>query len=103
MTIRWSYKAQKQQDQTANYIYQEFGEKAVEEFYREIDQIETNLLAFPEMGKIEPLLTHKNRTYRSLVVRRLSKLVYTIESDHIRIHAFWDTRREPKRQTTHLS
>ena len=38
MTIRWSYKAQQQQDETADYIYLEFGEKAVADFYRRIDK-----------------------------------------------------------------
>ena len=40
MTIRWSYKAQKQQDKAADYIYVEFGERAVNEFYNKIDKIE---------------------------------------------------------------
>ena len=40
MTIRWSYKAQQQQDEIADYIYLEFGEKAVADFYRRIDKAE---------------------------------------------------------------
>lgn len=102
MTIRWSYKAQKQQDRTADYIYKEFGRAAVSGFYNEIDKIETSLLSFPEMGKEEPLLVGKSRLYRSLVVNKLSKIIYTVEPDHIRIHAFWDTRREPKNQADGL-
>ena len=95
MTIRWSYKAQHQQDLTAEYIYSEFGEKALIEFYQKIDDIEKALSTFPEIGKIEPLLIAHERTYRSLVVHRISKLVYAVESDYIYIVALWDCRREP--------
>ena len=96
MTIHWSHQAQQQQDQAAEYIYTEFGAKAVIDFYRRIDKIETELMTFTEMGVIEPLLVNRSRLYRSVVVHRLNKLVYTIESDHIQVVALWDTRREPK-------
>ena len=96
MTIHWSYKAQQQQDQIADYIYLEFGEKAVADFYRIIDKAEEDLLAFPEIGTVEPLLINRPKVYRSLVVYRLSKLVYSVESDTIQVVAFWDVRREPK-------
>ena len=34
MIIRWSYKAQKQQDAVADYIFGEFGERALRKFYQ---------------------------------------------------------------------
>ena len=52
----------------------------------------------PYMGKIEPYLAHRPVKYRSIVVNRLNKIVYRIDDDAIRIVAFWDTRREPKKQ-----
>ena len=100
MTIRWSYKAQKQQDKAADYIYVEFGERAVNEFYNKIDKIEKDLLEFPELGKVEALLAGRKKVYRSLPVNRLSKLIYSVESDHIRIHALWNTRCEPNKQAS---
>ena len=103
MTILWSYQAQQQQDQTADYIYKEFGKQTVLNFYRAIDEVEKRLLEFPKIGKEEPLLLNKSRAYRSIVVNKLSKVIYTIEHDHIRIHALWDTRREPKNQADALS
>ncbi len=66
MTIRWSYKAQQQQDEIADYIYLEFGEKAVADFYRRIDKAEADLLTYPEIGKVEPLLANRPKVYRSL-------------------------------------
>ena len=64
MTILWSNKAQQQQDQIADYIYLEFGERAVVDFYRRIDKAEADLLAFPEVGKVEPLLVNRPKVYR---------------------------------------
>ena len=102
MMVRWSYKAQKQQDAIANYIYKEFGSIALREFYQKIDDVESELLTCPEMGKLEPLLKHRTRAYRSIVLNKRSKLIYTIEKDYIYISALWDTRREPKAQASKL-
>lgn len=52
----------------------------------------------PELGKIDPLFAHRKQLYRSIIVRRLNKIVYYIKDDTIRIAAMWDTRREPKAQ-----
>ena len=98
MIIRWSHKAQRQQNQVAEYIYDKFGEKALRDFYNKLDKIETELLAFPNLGKAEPLLAHKSRVFRSIVITKKNKLIYSIESDYIRVSAIWDTRREPKKQ-----
>lgn len=102
MIVRWSYKAQKQQDAAADYIFEEFGSIALREFYQKIDDIETELVSFPQIGKIEPLLSHKARSYRSIVLTKKNKLIYTIEENYIYIHAMWDTRREPKAQANKL-
>lgn len=52
----------------------------------------------PELGAIDSLLAYRKQQYRSIIVRRLNKIVYYIKDDTIRIAAFWDTRREPKKQ-----
>ena len=102
MIIRWSYKAQKQQDAVADYIFKEFGGLALRKFYQKIDTIEEKLIEFPELGKIEPLLKHRRKVYRSIVLTKKNKLVYTIDKDCICVHALWDTRREPKSQARKL-
>ena len=99
MNLRWSYKAQKQQDAAADYIYQEFGEGALRKFHLKIDEIESKLVEFPEMGKKEPLLKHRTILYRSIVITKKNKLIYSVKKDCIFIHALWDTRREPKKQS----
>lgn len=40
----------------------------------------------------------QKKAYRSIIVRRLNKIVYYIDNNTLHIAAFWDTRKEPKRQ-----
>ena len=96
MIIRWSYKAQKQQDAAADYIFKEFGALALREFYEEIDKIEADLVEFPELGKIEPLLKHRKKVYRSIVLTKKNKLIYTFDEDTICVHALRFTASVPK-------
>ncbi len=102
MIIRWSYKAQKQQDAVADYIFEEFGALALRKFYQKIDKVEAELVESPELGKVEPLLVHRKKVYRSIVLTKKNKLVYSIDKDCICVHALWDTRREPKAQASRL-
>ena len=44
MIIRWSHKAQKQQDAVADYIFKEFGTLALSEFYQKMDKVEADLM-----------------------------------------------------------
>ena len=102
MIIRWSYKAQKQQDAVADYIFGEFGGLALRKFYQKIDKVEAELVEFPEMGKVEPLLADRKKVYRSIVLTKKNKLVYSVDKDCICVHALWNTRREPKAQASRL-
>ena len=66
-----------------------------------MDEVEKSVEALadiPTLGKIDPLFEHRKVTYRSIIVRKLNKVVYYIKGDIIHIAAFWDTRREPKNQ-----
>ena len=38
------------------------------------------------------------KTYRSVIVNGLNKMVYYVEDDTVYIAAFWDTRMEPIEQ-----
>lgn len=66
-----------------------------------MDEVEQTVLALadmPTMGKLDPLFVHRKRAYRSFIIRRLNKIVYFVENDTLYIAAFWDIRREPKKQ-----
>lgn len=57
------------------------------------------LLTFPHVGAQERFLLHRPEQFRSLVVGKYHKLVYTIEERAIVIHAVWDCRQNPETLT----
>ena len=102
MKIIWTESAQQSQDTAAKYIFDEFGAIPLLDFYNNLDEIEEKLVAFPEIGKIEPLLQDRSILYRSIVATKYNKIIYHIDNDIIYIADFWDTRREPKEQAKRM-
>ncbi len=84
--------------QIAKYIQRRFGSTARRNFIAEVKEVEDLLIKSPCLGKIDPLFADRPRTYRSVVINGLSKMVYFVDGETIYIAAFWDTRREPQRQ-----
>ncbi len=102
MKIIWTESAQKSQDAAAAYIFNEFGAMPLIDFYKNLDEIEEDLSDFPELGRIEPLLQDRSKSYRSLVATKYNKIIYYVDDDKIYIVDFWDTHREPKAQVSRL-
>ena len=102
MRIVWADYAIKGQDAAADYIFEEFGTVSLMDFYQSIDEAEEELLTFPEIGRVEPLLENRDKLYRGLVIGELNKLIYYVEGETIFVVDFWDTRREPKAQAQRL-
>lgn len=100
MKVIWQPEAENGRQQIANYIRQNFDKKTMVEFMQEVRKTTQHLCQFPEMGRIDPLFENRTNTYRSIIVNKLSKLVYRIDDDIINIVAFWDCRREPNNQAT---
>lgn len=98
MKIHWHKRAVTMLHQIEEYILREFGERASREFMHDVEQSVSALAKMPNMGMLDPLFAHRKQTYRSIIVRRLNKVVYYVKGDTIRIAAFWDTRREPEKQ-----
>lgn len=98
MKIHWHKRAAAQLHQVEEYVLRDFGERIRQEFMDEVEQATHALADMPTMGKIDPLFAHRRQTYRSIIVRRLNKIVYYVKGDALYIAAFWDTRREPKAQ-----
>ncbi|MBR5959238.1 MAG: type II toxin-antitoxin system RelE/ParE family toxin [Salinivirgaceae bacterium] len=98
MRILWSKRAADALHQVEEYVLSAFGEKVRDEFMNEIGNAVLALADIPTIGKIDPLFAHRKQEYRSIIVRKLNKIVYYIKDDTIHIAAFWDTRREPKNQ-----
>ena len=100
MKIRWHKRAAAQLHQVEEYVLRDFGERVRQEFMDDVEQAVLSLADMPTMGKIDPLFAHRKQTYRSIIVRRLNKVVYYVKDDILHVAAFWDTRREPKNQTS---
>ena len=99
MKIHWHKRAHAALQQVEEYVLNKFGETARQEFMSEVEQSVLALADMPTMGKLDPLVSHRRQAYRSIIVRRLNKVVYYVKDDTIHVAAFWDTRREPKAQT----
>ena len=102
MKIIWTESAQQSQDAAATYIFDEFGAMPLIDFYKNLDEIEEDLSDFPELGRIEPLLQDRSKSYRSLVATKYNKIIYYVDDDKIYIVDFWNARREPKAQVSRL-
>jgi len=100
MKIRWHKRAAAQLHQVEQYVLRDFGEHVRQEFMDEVEQAVLSLADMPELGKIDPLFVHRKQAYRSIIVRRLNKVVYYVKDDMLHVAAFWDTRREPRGQAT---
>lgn len=98
MTIHWHRRAAAQLHQVENYVLRDFGERVRQEFMDEVEQAVLALADMPTMGRLDPLFAHRKQSYRSIIVRRLNKIVYYVKDNTLHIAAFWDTRREPRNQ-----
>ena len=98
MKVSWSKKAGDAVVRTSVYILDKFGPKASEDFMQEVQHVSELLENNPYLGPTEPLLAHRPKQYRSIILNQLNKIVYYIKGNTIRVAAFWDTRREPKAQ-----
>jgi plasmid stabilization system protein ParE len=97
MKIFWHDEAKVGRRQIAKYIHNYFGNKRMKIFRQSVDQTVRMLKRHPEIGPIDPLFADRSRTYRSIVVDNLSKMVYRYDEDEKTIHivAFWDCRKDP--------
>ena len=103
MKVIWTPRAYESWLEAAKYIKKEFGWRALEKFRDSTLQWEEILATMPQTGHREPLLEGMKKTYRSVVINKKNKLIYTIEEDCIKIDDFWDTRREPNKQREQIN
>lgn len=94
MKVIWDSRAINGREQIADYIREHFGAKYKNLFLQHVRQTTKMLKRHPESGSIDPLFADRPRTYRSIVVDNLSKIVYFVEGDIVYIAAFWDCRKD---------
>ena len=98
MKLKWNLSAKSDMRQVARYVNRKFGRKARQEFMQRVKDAEKMIMRQPNIGPIDPLYADRPRTYRSVIINGLNKMVYRIDGDIIYIVDFWDTRREPRNQ-----
>lgn len=98
MRIVWQTPAKEGRRQVSAYIRRQFGIDRVKQFRQDVDQTAKMIMRHPNIGPIDPLFNGRPKTYHSVIINGLSKMVYYIDGETIYIVAFWDTRREPKKQ-----
>ena len=95
MVVKWSNRALKHIADIYK-LYLEKSEKAAEKIFNTIFEEGDKLGDFPEMAQREQLLAKKKIIYRSLVVQKHFKIVYSIYKNYIHIVDIWDCRRNPR-------
>ncbi len=102
MRVKWFERARRQRDEVANYIGQHFGARRKHQFKQEIRDTTNLLKRNPGIGQIDPLFSDRARTYRSVIINGLNKLVYFVKDDTIYIAGFWDTRMDDEDQAAQV-
>ena len=102
MRVVWDPQAKEARTQVANYIRREFGAKRKVRFLQEVREMTQKIKRSPGIGQIDPLFSDRARTYRSVIINGLNKLVYFTEGDILYIAGFWDTRMDDEDRATQV-
>ena len=102
MKVKWHERAKRQRNEVADYIGRQFSAKRKHKFKQEVRETTQRLKRSPYIGQIDPLFADRAKTYRSVIVNGLNKIVYYIEGDTIRIAGFWDTRMDDEGQAARV-
>lgn len=97
MKIRWFTPALRDLKHIKKECKKRFGDSVASQTSSKIKQTVYLLEKFPNMGPLEPLLSHRAEPWRSLVIHRNTKVIYLIGANTINIAALWDTRQRPNR------
>lgn len=95
--IIWNESASLLLEAHLDYAVEEFGRKAVNNWYTDIRRIESRLSRFPKSFTPEPLLEGRGKEYRGAILMKNFKLIhyYDEEADIVYIDAIWDMRMSP--------
>lgn len=69
--------AKRELERILEYSISEFGENAAMKFFNGMKEKVMRLATMPEFGSPEPLLAHRNKPYRSLIVSKHHKITTT--------------------------
>jgi plasmid stabilization system protein ParE len=94
-TLRWHPKASTDLNRIVWYCSQKFGKSTARQVRNHIWHDAELLQSYPQLGQVEPLLAGcTSLEYRSLVVDKVTKIIYTVHREYVYIHLLWDVRRD---------
>ena len=103
MKIRWKDEAKASMLQIAKYINIKFGKKSRLKFIQRVQDMEKSIKNNPFFPKVDPLFDGYGKEFRSVFINGLSRMVYYVDGDIIRIVAFFDGRRDAENQANQIT
>jgi len=97
--IKWNDLAASQLENHLDYALEEFGQKCVRNWYRDIQHIESRLILQPVSYPKVSALEHREKDYRGATIMQSFQLIhyYDTDTDTVYIDAIWDMRMNPLR------
>lgn len=95
MKLKWNSAAIEDQRAIVAYCKKQFGAIVSIEVRERIRHSAKLLKSHPHLGRVDPMLVGcTSLEYRSLVVDKVTKIVYTVHAEYVYIHLLWDVRRD---------
>lgn len=91
-TIHWEKEALTVMRKIFDWYLEEMGSRAANKFRNGIIEAVNTLEVCPTIGKIEPLLAHREKCYRSFAEHSNHKIIYFVENGIVHISYIWDNR-----------
>ena len=92
--IIWTPKANTKFISLCNYLEKEWGERIACNFASDLYRMLELLVIFPEIGGMEK----KEQYIRGVLIRKQTKLFYTIKEERIILLTFFDIRQHPSKR-----
>lgn len=91
MNVRWSERALAEFADTAAYVAKEFGQQAAIKMRAGINEAVSNIMQFPQIGKVSFADEETSIEFRELVVK-LSSVIYVVYEEEIFIVSICSNR-----------
>jgi plasmid stabilization system protein ParE len=94
MVIVWLPQAEEALN-SIHFYYSEKSLQAASKMISDIKQATERLVDYPEKAFREPLLSERPETFRSLIIKKIYKIIYYVNGDIIYIADIWNCRQNP--------
>ena len=102
MRVVWTPRANRSLEYILTCATDFYGKDQLRRLMADIKRTEPLLCENPRLGSAEPLVANRDVEYRSVVLIRPFKIVYTMDVDSVYIMDIWDTRQCPDVLTDRL-